>query len=444
MSKSFPLWRRVFLVQISPDATLAERKQTYILNGAALLLAVLGPIFLLLNLIQGQSGLAVINGASSTVGLVGLLLVRLRFPFSGSILLIAGVCVLFTASALFFRNGMEYTLLITMLGAVFMFDLAILRVLLAGANAMGFLWVKIEHFDIGIQGEFPLGRYVTNIVVFLLGYYMVQEMLRLAYAKYHARIEGQNVELAESRRLLQEEHGQLLKLTQELDIANQAKEKLFSIIAHDLQGPLGGLKSTMDMLQSGEFSEDDFRGMLADLTTNIGYAHECVSTLLTWSASQLRAVRPVPVNVPLLKAVDGCVGLLASSAARKGVTVKSLIPAEAQVRADENQLLAILRNLVANALKFTPTGGMIEISATREDAQWRITVADTGIGMSPEKVKVLFEMQVGNSTRGTDNEQGLGLGLTICREFVEANGGTISVESELGRGSRFHFTLPAA
>lgn len=438
------VWVRMFLVRMPWDATLGEKKQTYIATGGALFVALLGPVFLVLNLIQGDLGLALINGASSTVGFLVLLLVRLRLHRAGAILLIAGTCVLYTLSALLYRNGMEYTLLVSMFGAVFMFEATLLRVFLAGANAVGFTYVKIQQFETGAQGQFPLSRYAANIVVFLLCYYVVQEILRLAYASYQARIERQNVELAEGRQLLSEEHARLQKLTEALSISNQAKEKLFSIIAHDLQGPFGGVKNTMDMLQSGDFSENDFRDLLADLTANVGHAYECLSTLLTWAASQLQGVRPVPVTVSLFKAVEGCVSLLTATAARKGITIKNMVPADAQIRADENQLLAILRNLIANALKFTPVGGSINLYATHAGAQWQVTVADSGVGMLPEKVKTLFEMQVGNSTRGTEDEHGLGLGLTICREFVAGNGGTIFVDSEVGRGSRFHFTLPIA
>lgn len=112
--------------------------------------------------------------------------------------------------------------------------------------------------------------------------------------------------------------------------------------------------------------------------------------------------------------------------------------------ADENQVQAILRNLVANALKFTPTGGEVSLAATEESGRWRITVSDTGVGMSPEKVRGLFSSRMPDPAFGTANERGLGLGLAICREFVESNAGTLSVESTEGVGSRFSFTLPAS
>jgi signal transduction histidine kinase len=136
------------------------------------------------------------------------------------------------------------------------------------------------------------------------------------------------------------------------------------------------------------------------------------------------------------------VALLADTAARKNITIRHGIPAEAKVWADEDQVAAIFRNLLSNALKFTPSGGAVDLCAEKENGSWRVMISDTGVGMSEEKVRHLFEPNSVTSTLGTENERGLGLGLQICQEFVQSNGGVLSIKSEEGRGSSFQFTLP--
>lgn len=443
-SQSAPPWERRPPSPIPPTTTFEGKRQIQITSGASLIVVLLGPLFLVANVLAGHPGLACINAGSTLVGALCLWLVRRRRARVGAILLITGASILFTLSALYYRTGMEYTLLVAMLGAVFMFESAWMRIPLAAFGSVGFLVVKLHHLGPSETGDTSPGRYIANIVVFLLSYHTVLELLQRAYTHYHARLERANADLAESRRQLDEEHRRLLERTEELHIANEAKEKLFSIISHDLRDPIGGLKSAMEMVERGDLTSADFQELLPTLSASVGHAYECLDVLLVWSASQLRAIKPEPAEVPLARAIGDCIGLLTASASRKGIAISAAVPPGARVLVDKNHLLAIVRNLVANALKFTPSGGEITITATRETAHWRITVRDTGLGMSEAKMSRLFTAPIANPSIGTANERGLGLGLAICREFVEGNGGAISVESEPGRGSRFHFTLPLA
>jgi two-component system, sensor histidine kinase and response regulator len=444
-STSLPAWMRFFWVQAPPNADLGEKKRTVITNGAALFVGLFTPFFAVLNFIQGQPGLAMINAGCTLVGFAGVMLLRCRHSEIAALVVIGGTTVLYTLSSLLFRNGMEYTLLTSMFGAVFMFESALLRISTAVLNAACFLGVKIHEVqNYYLESDFPLVRYAANLVFFLVCYHVLQDTLRKAYAAYHRQIEQKNAELAESRRRLHEEHVRLLALAEELRVANHAKEKLFSIIAHDLRAPVAGLNLTLNSLDEGRLEADEFKALLGDLTMNVGHVHECLDALLTWSASQLRGISAVPAIFFLADATDGCIGLLAASAARKAIIIKNRIPLDAQVRADENQVQAVLRNIVANALKFTPSGGAVEIDAVQGDAHWLVTVSDSGTGMSSVTVRDLFLTASASPASGTENERGWGLGLTICREFVESNGGVISVESAEGAGSRFRFTLPAA
>lgn len=401
----------------------------------------LGPIFAVLNLIQGYFQLALINLTSMFLGLICLTLLRKKFIRSAALLLIVGGGVIYFFSGLIFHNGTEYSLLLGMLGGAFMFESFFLRLSLAVFNGAGFLMIKILHHGPTGLDQFPLSRYAINILILLLSYYVILEIVRTVDRNYQRAIEEKNSDLAESRRQLDEEHAELMVRTSQLQIANRAKEKLFSIVAHDIRGPIGSLKSSIECLDNHLLTPAEFQAMVAELKVGVDRAYECLDNLLLWSAGQLREIKPIFTEVPLQSTAQESMELLADMAGYKNIEICNSIPAEALVWADETQVSSIFRNLVSNALKYTPSGGLVEISAVNGDGVWRVTVADNGVGMTPEQVSKLFESTTANSTVGTDKERGFGLGLQICNEFIRSNGGTLTVESREGDGTSFHFTL---
>ena len=444
MSKLHSLWQRYLADGVKEDTPPDEKNKIYITRGSALFLVLLGPIFLGVNVAQGYSQLALFNFTSTLLGLICLILVRRKIVQGAAVLLVIGSCLLFFFSGLIFHNGMEYTLLLGMLGAVFMFKSLSSRLLLAIFNGAGFLLVKILHFGPHASERFPLPRYALNLLIFLLCYFLILEIFRSVNRNYQRAIEQKNSDLAQSRRRLDEEHAELIARTSELQVANQTKERLFSIVAHDLRGPIGSLKSSLELLGSNDLTTSEFRDMVADLKTGVDGAYECLDTLLLWAAKQLREIKPIFTDVSLESAVRDCVALLADIATQKNISIHNTIPVEAHVWADETQVSSIFRNLVSNALKFTPSGGSVTISADKNEDGWRVTISDTGVGMTPEQVRHLLESNNVNSTVGTENERGFGLGLQICQEFIKNNGGALSFESQEGQGSSFHFMLPSS
>ncbi|MFD2144406.1 histidine kinase N-terminal 7TM domain-containing protein [Mucilaginibacter antarcticus] len=222
---------------------------------------------------------------------------------------------------------------------------------------------------------------------------------------------------------------------------NQLKDRLFSIISHDLRSPLLSLMDILKMASDGMVSEHEFKSYLPTLSENIGYTSGLVENLLQWSKSQLEGT---VINAIQFDIKDNAVYVLNSfgqAAADKGISLQSNIQLATIVYADMDMIQAVLRNLVSNAIKFCTAGDKIAISADIKSNIATILVADTGVGIGAENIERLF----GNNnftTRGTINEQGTGLGLLLCKDFVEKNGGTIGVESKIGEGSRFYFTLP--
>ena len=170
-------------------------------------------------------------------------------------------------------------------------------------------------------------------------------------------------------------------------------------------------------------------------------SHNLLQNLLLWSRAQTGRIGFNPVKIDLQKIVSNNIELLSPTAERKQIKIISSIASNTFVLADEDMLNTIIRNLITNAIKFTNKNGLIEINCLQRSGNIEIRISDTGIGMS-EKVKAnLFRLDVSQTTIGTDNEVGTGLGLILCKEFVEKHSHKIWVESEIGKGSKFYFTL---
>jgi PAS domain S-box-containing protein len=223
---------------------------------------------------------------------------------------------------------------------------------------------------------------------------------------------------------------------------NQLKDRLFSIISHDLRSPLLSLMDILSMAKDGIVSDEEFRSYLPTLSKNIGYTSGLVENLLQWSKSQLEGTVLNSLHFDIKDNISYIVNSFGHAAADKGITLQNNVVLPTIVYADMDMIQAVLRNLVSNAIKFCSKGDKIAISADVKRDMITIWIADTGVGIDEENIDKLFGTN-NFTTRGTTNEQGTGLGLLLCKDFVEKNGGTIGVESKPGQGSRFYFTLPA-
>lgn len=232
--------------------------------------------------------------------------------------------------------------------------------------------------------------------------------------------------------------------TQELSEANAVKDKFFTIVAHDLRGPINGLATLFDKrVLAGP--EDLTEERLDLVRAAIAHVRDFLEELLTWARSQRGEIDCNPEVVELRELLLETQALLSPQAYAKGVHLDLDIPSPHWVRADAAMARGILRNLVQNALKFTDSGGSVRASVTADNGHCRIAIVDTGVGMSEAVRGSLFRLDVRTVSRlGTRRESGTGLGLILCKEFAERNGGGIGVSSELGRGSSFWFTLPRA
>lgn len=253
-------------------------------------------------------------------------------------------------------------------------------------------------------------------------------------------------EQARVNRLLQRKNRAINRQKQELSHLNRTKDTLFSIISHDLRSPLSSLYSMLTLQTLGNLPPERMATHAERLSRTLDVTLRLLDNLLNWSAAQMQGDKVRPEKIALQAAAEEALALLAGDADRKNIQLHTQLPEHCLVSADVNMLRLVLRNLVGNAIKFTPAEGTITLAARLQETQgmWELSVTDTGVGIAVADQARIFGETGLHSTLGTAREKGTGLGLRLCKEFVERNGGRISFESVPGQGSTFRFTLPAA
>lgn len=243
--------------------------------------------------------------------------------------------------------------------------------------------------------------------------------------------------------LLLQHQEEMEKRSKELEQLNEVKDKFFSIISHDLRSPINALAGLMDLLDKGAIASHELPAAIKELRIRFNHTRSLMNNLLDWTVLQMDKMNLQAGNVHLHKLVEENIELMGSIQTKKIKMVNS-VPASALGFADSNTINLVIRNLMTNAIKFTNDGGEIIVAGESKGNDWIISVRDNGIGMSADIQKKLFDKVNPYSTRGTANEKGTGLGLILCKEFVEKNGGRIWVESKENEGSTFWFTVPKA
>jgi PAS domain S-box-containing protein len=237
---------------------------------------------------------------------------------------------------------------------------------------------------------------------------------------------------------------EIQRINEELKEANADKDKFFSIIAHDLKSPFNSILGFSEMLKDDvkNLRMDEIQHFAKLIHSSAYHTYLLLENLLEWSRMQRGQISFSPKSIILDQLVNDEFEVIKNNASQKSITILNSIPRNLIVSADENMLSNIIRNLVSNAIKFTPREGFVKVSAEVSDGYIHISVADNGIGIKPEAIGKLFKIETSFTTRGTENEKGTGLGLLLCKEFIEKHRGKIRVESEPGKGSKFIFMLP--
>jgi len=239
-------------------------------------------------------------------------------------------------------------------------------------------------------------------------------------------------------------HLELKFSRQALKELNATKDKFFSIIAHDLKNPLQGLLSSAEVLHSffDAFNEEKKKELIRRFYDSSQQFAALLKNLLTWSMSQQGKINLKRQKLDIGKAVEENLDLMKEEAGKKDIALSSQSDRNAFVWADKNMINTVLRNLLSNALKFTNPGGEVNVKTEIFEDQVKISISDNGIGIPPEDIPNLFRLDVHLSRNGTVGEKGTGLGLILCKEFVEKNSGTISITSIPRDGTTFNIFLP--
>ena len=270
--------------------------------------------------------------------------------------------------------------------------------------------------------------------------------LRQQGERLEVLVEERTDEIIRKNELLSTQALTLEENNEQLKNLNSTKNKLFSIISHDLRSPFHIILGFQSLLvrKYNEFSDIERLTMLRQLNSTSNQVYYLLENLLNWAKIQTSSIKHAPVRFNLKNVILRKSDLYWDIAEVKGIQIEQEIPEELFAYADVALLETAVRNLINNAIKFTPAGGSILIKASENEKMITVSVIDSGIGMNANQMETLFDIEQTQSRYGTLGEKGSGLGLLLCKEFVEKNNGTITVESQPGKGSTFSFTVPAA
>lgn len=258
-------------------------------------------------------------------------------------------------------------------------------------------------------------------------------------------------EILTSRNLLEKRSTELSQLSQQLSQSekelrelNASKDKFFSIVAHDLKSPFHGLLGYSRILieEFDEMNRESIKGYIVNVNKHIKNLFKLIENLLDWSRMQTGRMEFKPEKLDLFENVVYGINLVVANAENKGIQIINHIKKDELVFADEQMLNSVIENFLSNAIKFTEKGGTITIDYNQRENFIEVSITDTGVGISEENLNKIFRIDESHSTLGTEQEKGTGLGLILCKEMIEQNGGEIKVESKIDEGTKFTFSIP--
>ncbi len=229
---------------------------------------------------------------------------------------------------------------------------------------------------------------------------------------------------------------------QQLEATNRTKDKLFAIVAHDLRSPVAGIRALLDMAGDGQITREEFDTYIEEAKENLNFVSETLDNILQWALSQMQGLERKPDKVDLRKIINTLTNLYSNNASQKHIDIEVSITGNHYVYADPNQVFVALRNVLTNAIKFTPQGGKVHISVASKGGVEMISVADNGIGMAAEDIKAILQEGRSVSNIGTNGEKGTGLGLSLVMSSIRDNNGTVEIESATGEGTMVVISLP--
>ena len=278
-------------------------------------------------------------------------------------------------------------------------------------------------------------------VAFLLVTVLLLVLLLFILTRLRAIQNRTNRNLASKNFAIEQQKVAIQLQSENLRQLDQVKTKLFSVISHDLRGPIANLQSLLDLFTKNLMTAEEFIGLSGELKENLNITQRTLENLLNWSLSQMGGIKTERKKIEVTGCIEEACSLMESVAARKNISLHKEFSGPMKVWADVDQLQVILRNLIHNAIKFSAFNNRIDLLVIHQNDHCRITIKDSGIGMSSEEIKALVGSRQYFSKTGTEQEKGTGLGLLLCKEFIVRNGGDIAIKSTPGEGTEVSFTL---
>ncbi|BAV08002.1 Signal transduction histidine kinase [Filimonas lacunae] len=407
----------------SAELDFIKNARIKVINLAALLGGSVSFLFSILNVLNKNYLLACIN-VSTLLLLLGLLYCNFRQSFlKGPAIIMVLISAVLCLNGVLYNNNMEfYVLLVVGLGLVLFDNLRIILMILFFNSILFLVSNKLAPHTVIEQAT--ENRRFINLLIWLVLLLSCLYTFKKQSLTYLASLE---------------------KANENLKASNQAKEKLFSIVAHDMRSPLNSLSTTLELLDNAYITPEKFKQLSGLLANQTKHLNENMEVLLKWAHSQLKGIEVHPRHINLVTHIAEIVSLLKPLMEFKHISIYFSTAEPVMVFADPEHVKLVLRNLLTNAIKFSHPNGNIDIIINKGSGKqiW-VQVKDYGMGIAPEVLPGIFSTSVLPSAPGTQNEKGIGLGLQLIKEFITRNGGVILVKSKPGEGSTFSFSLPAS
>jgi two-component system, sensor histidine kinase and response regulator len=302
--------------------------------------------------------------------------------------------------------------------------------------------IKILEQDKAIQDQDVKNQKLFLVLLlvgmlFLVALLFFLTRLRTIQNKTNRDLAAKNIAIEQQKEEMQAQAEKLQQL-------NQLQTKLFSVISHDLRGPISNLQSLLDLLTKKMLTADEFLHISNKLKGNLNVTQRTLENLLSWALSQMDGIKTEKKILDINTCIDEACRLMEEIASRKAVSIKKELNTSYKVEADPDQLQLVLRNLIHNGIKFSKVGDEVKVETNRSNGQCIISIKDTGIGMTKEEIDTVTGAREHFTKPGTQQEKGTGLGLLLCKEFIERNEGKMSISSSTGVGTEITFTLKLA
>lgn len=411
-------WNNIVNVGVHPAMPYIESRRTKLLNLLSLPCIPFMFLYCVLNMVQGRHVLAALNAVTTCISVLVLIFHKYRMYLSARLVLICTSIFIYTFTGVYFHNGSEYFLLNILFIVILIYDNKWIVGSVSLLVITAFMLIVFMPRSWYLAPPVPAERIWANVAVSLIFIVVALSFFKHIQSDYQREIEQQQ---------------------QALVSMNKDKEKLFSIVAHDIRSPLATLESLLDMFRRGQYPRNDMEEAADMLYKKVSQLGVTLDNMLRWSTRSMKGIQTRPRHFLLAPVVTEVLLFFEGIIQQKQIRVDLQIPVTAALYADRDQVSVILRNLFSNALKFSYPGGNIEFIAEITD-EIVITITDYGIGMSAQQLSTLFTSHQ-HPGYGTGGERGTGLGLLLCREFTEQNDGVIKVKSHPESGTSFtlHF-----